>query len=115
MGLRFSIRSWVAVAGLCGSPAAARSLYLDGGAGNDAATGLSAAQAWKTLDKINAFTFQPGDSLLFKNGTQYTGQLAPKGSGTTASPAFVGTYGTGSAPLVQAQGQFSEALLLQNV
>ena len=93
----------------------ARTFYVDAVAGHDAATGLSNALAWKSLTPVNAFTFQAADSILFKNGTQYTGSLIPKGSGTATSPIYVGVYGTGNAPLIQAQGLSPDALLLQNV
>lgn len=72
--------------------------------GNDAASGTSAATPWQSIGKVNATTFQPGDQVLFKAGGSWTGQLWPKGSGTSGSPILLGSYGSGSKPLIDAQG-----------
>lgn len=115
MKLHYTGKTWLLSIGLCCAPLCARTFYVDATAGNDAATGLNTALAWKSLIPVNAFTFQLGDSILFKNGGQFTGQLFPKGSGTSANPIYVGVYGTGNLPLIQTQGQFGDAVLLQNI
>ncbi len=38
-----------------------RTYYVDSAAGNDANAGTRANAPWRTLDKVNAATFQPGD------------------------------------------------------
>jgi hypothetical protein len=43
----------------------ATTYYIDGGTGNDAAQGTFVDQAWKSLEKVNATAFQPGDRILF--------------------------------------------------
>jgi hypothetical protein len=97
------------------TPTAARALYLDGMDGNDSANGLTTATAWKSLTKANAFAYQPGDSLLFRRGSRQTGQFAPaNGSGTAQAPIFVGAYGTGARPLVEAEGLSQDAVVIQN-
>jgi uncharacterized protein YjdB len=64
--------------GLCtdstapGVPPPLRTFYIDGGTGNDAADGLSAATAWRTLGKANAVA-RAGDLFLL-SGT-FTNQL----------------------------------------
>ncbi|MFE4570752.1 CBM96 family carbohydrate-binding protein [Paenibacillus chitinolyticus] len=78
--------------------------YVDSAAGNDANSGTSQAQAWKTLAKVNATTFQPGDQILFKSGGVWNGQLWPKGSGTDGSPIVIDKYGTGSKPVINGGG-----------
>lgn len=76
--------------------------YVDSVSGDDSNTGTSEAQAWKTLDKVNETTFQPGDRLLFKKGSSWTGQLSPKGSGEKGNPIIIGAYGEGEErPLIQ--------------
>ena len=40
--------------------------YVDSRSGNDANTGMTPSAAWKTLDKVNATTFEPGDQILLK-------------------------------------------------
>src|SRR2546421_92453 len=40
---------------------------------------------WKTLDKVNATTFHPGDKILLRSSSLWKGQLWPKGSGVEGS------------------------------
>ncbi len=88
--------------------------YVDGSGGNDANSGLSISSAWKSLDKVNGTTFRPGDKLLFRAGTAYSGQLRPQGSGSPTQPIMVDMFGHGDKPLIAAEGKFHEALLLKN-
>ena len=73
-------------------------------AGNDSATGTSAATPWKTLAKVNATTFLPGDNILFKKGGTWTGSLQPQGSGNSSAQITLGSYGTGAKPLIDGAG-----------
>ncbi|MDO7883440.1 right-handed parallel beta-helix repeat-containing protein [Antiquaquibacter soli] len=84
------------------APAAAvpTTYYVDAVAGDNNAAGTTTSSAWKTLAKVNATTFQPGDSILFKSGQTWNGQLHPLGSGTSGSPITISSYGTGSKPLI---------------
>jgi len=102
-------------AAVLGLPAAAgKTYYVDNTAGSDAKNGLSEGAAWKTLDKVNAASFAPGDRILFNAGSRFSGQLRPRGAGSEASPIIVDTYGKGDKPLIAAEGRFHEALLLEN-
>ncbi|WP_052487682.1 CBM96 family carbohydrate-binding protein [Gordoniibacillus kamchatkensis] len=78
--------------------------YIDSVGGNDANSGQSESQAWKTLSKVNNKTFQPGDKILFKAGGVWNGQLWPKGSGTDGSPIVIDQYGAGSKPAIHGGG-----------
>jgi hypothetical protein len=78
--------------------------YLDATNGNDRNNGLSSAQAWKTLKRLNLQPLQPGTRILFKAGEVWTGQLAPKGSGTDGSPIVIAQFGKGSRPLINGNG-----------
>ena len=55
--------------------------YLDSTIGKTDGDGLTPANAFDSLEDVNSRTFQPGDQILIKAGTQYTGTLWPKGSG----------------------------------
>lgn len=72
--------------------------------GNDSNTGLSNAQAWLTITKINtvwaAGTFAPGDSILFNRGDTFTGSIIISESGTIGSPIIISAYGTGADPII---------------
>ncbi|MGG1516441.1 family 16 glycoside hydrolase [Paenibacillus oryzisoli] len=78
--------------------------YVDSSRPDDSGDGKSAATAWKSLSKVNATTFAPGDQILFKSGGTWTGQLYPKGSGVSGSPITLSSYGSGSKPLINGGG-----------
>ncbi|MDQ6423281.1 cohesin domain-containing protein [Paenibacillus sp. LHD-117] len=88
--------------------------YIDDLNGSDANDGLSVDQAWKTLDKVNATTFMPGDRILFKAGGKWTGSLSPKGSGTEGKSIVIGKYGEGNRPLIEGKGLVENAVYLYN-
>jgi hypothetical protein len=88
--------------------------YVDSQTGDDANDGRSEKTAWKSLDRVNQSLFRPGDQVLFKAGTKYTGQFAPEGSGSLEMPIVVDVYGGEARALIAAEGGFHEALLLEN-
>ena len=88
--------------------------YVDSKQGADANAGTDPDKAWKTLDKINATTFQPGDSILLKAGSTWDGQLWPKGSGKDGQPIRLGMYGNGVKPLLRGNGKVEDVVLLRN-
>ncbi len=96
------------------SYAANTTYYIDSVSGNDNKNGTSPSTAWKTLNKINSITLQPGDKVLFKAGCTFTGQFAPKGSGTEGNPIIIDKYGTGSNPLINGAGTVMQAVYLYN-
>lgn len=77
--------------------------YVDP-AGNDANAGTNQAAPWRSLDKVNATVFQPGDNVLFKRGATWTGSLHPQGSGNSAAQITLGAYGEGAKPLINGNG-----------
>lgn len=71
--------------------------YVDSTIGDDSNSGTSPETPWKTLDKVTATTFLPGDTILLKSGSIWNGEwLWPKGSGTeyTTISTYSGTIGT---------------------
>ncbi len=84
--------------------AAGTTYYVDSIAGNDANNGTSTSTPWQTLTKVNSVTFQPGDQILFKSGSLWTGTLAPKGSGSAAASIVINSYGTGNRPVIAGAG-----------
>ena len=96
--------------------------YVDSEKGNDLSDGLSEKNAWKSLDKVNSKTFHPGDKLLLKCGSVFSGQLTPKGSGTPDQPIIIDFYGNigdeygmNNRPRINAEGKTQSALYLFNV
>jgi len=88
--------------------------YVDVVSGDDAKVGTSELLAWKTLAKVNATVFAPGDRILFKSGGTWTGQLSPQGSGTEAHPIHIGKYGGEAKPVIDGAGTVADVLLLKN-
>ena len=101
---------------VCTAPGA--QYYVDSRAGDDARSGASPEQAWKSLARVNATVFQPGDQVLLKSGSRFIGQLKPQGSGVVVNgkvaPILLGEYGEGPLPLLEGGGVL-DALLLRNV
>jgi len=97
------------------TPGAAAAYFVDGDGGNDSYNGLSPGRAWRSLEPVNRRVFGPGDRILFKAGTSYTGRLRLQGSGSPGSPAVVDMYGEGARPRIDGNGLTPEALLLYNV
>lgn len=88
--------------------------YVDSNKGNDSNTGANPTAAWKSLEKLNARTFQPGDRILLKSSSVWQGQLWPKGSGREGQPITVGMYGGGVRPAINGGGVFEDVVLLKN-
>ncbi len=78
----------------------AATYYVDATNGNDASNGLSTSTAWKTIAKVNASKFNPGDQILFKKGATWREQLTVLSSGSSGNPITVGAYGSGNKPKI---------------
>ncbi|GIO13184.1 hypothetical protein J19TS2_27390 [Cohnella xylanilytica] len=78
--------------------------YVDSASGDDSNAGTSPEAAWRTLDKVNASVFEPGDSILFKAGGVWNGTLSPQGSGAAGHPIRIDRYGDGNKPLIAGGG-----------
>lgn len=80
--------------------------YVDAKNGDDNNNGKTPAKAWKSLQKINGYQFMAGDSLLFKAGDRWAGQLTPKGSGDAANPIVVSVYNGTKKPCLMAKEKY---------
>ena len=74
--------------------------YVDSSVGNDSNDGLSPTTAWRTIAKVNAFSFSPGDSIQFNKGCTWREMLTPSSSGSAANPITFGAYGSGPNPII---------------
>jgi hypothetical protein len=90
----------VAAFGAVGSAAAqAHQFYVDP-AGNDDASGLSPASAWRTVARVNRAHLRPGDIVAFRAGRSFFGAaLTPGDSGANGYPIVYTSYGNGKASL----------------
>ncbi len=89
-------------------PVTGTNYYVDATNGNDSYNGTSSSTAWQTLSKVSGFSFSPGDSILFKRGEVWRGDLDINRSGISGSPIVYGAYGEGKKPL------FHQSISLNN-
>ena len=75
--------------------------YVDNTNGSDDNNGKSVISPWKTIEKVNSFSFTAGDSVLFKRGSVWIGSLVPKTNGNSTAKIIFGAYGTGSLPVIK--------------
>src|SRR5258706_14398633 len=73
--------------------------------GNDNCDGLSdssdarpASCSWKTLSKVTAASFSPGDTIKFRKGDTWNEQLGLSSSGSPGLPITYTSYGSGEKP-----------------
>lgn len=81
------------------STAGAATYYVDAVNGNDSNSGISTSSAWRTLGRVNSAALYAGDTVLFRRGDSFRGQLVPK-SGSSSSYITYSAYGTGNKPLL---------------
>ena len=84
--------------------------YYVSNAGADTNDGRTPGMAWATLGRVNEAPLEPGDSVLFRRGDQWRGQLAPH-SGNESGPITYGAYGSGEKPLVLGSVEMNDASL----
>lgn len=63
--------------------------------GSDANDGLNESTPFKSLSRVNSIDFQPGDSILFKRGEAFSGELNITVDGADDNPITFGVYGEG--------------------
>ncbi len=71
--------------------------YVDSRYGCDENSGTARQDAWRSLEKANSVVLKGGDSLLFKVGEKYYGQLFPKRE-YDGGLIKISSYGVGEKP-----------------
>ncbi|MBL6448101.1 right-handed parallel beta-helix repeat-containing protein [Fulvivirga sp. 29W222] len=71
--------------------------------GDDNNSGTHTDSPWCTLQKLQLQLpcIEPGDSVLLERGSTFIGSLHLKLTGTSEKKIFIGTYGTGTPPIVK--------------
>ncbi len=82
--------------------AGAASYYVSSSDPNasDSYTTPTAALPWKTIAKVNATTFTPGDTIYFKCGDTWRETLTVKSGSQTGATTTYTFYGTGAKPVI---------------
>jgi hypothetical protein len=72
--------------------------YYVSGSGRDSNPGTR-EKPWKTVSKINATNFNPGDTILLEGGSLFPGTICLDSldSGSEGKEIFIGSYGNGRA------------------
>ena len=78
----------------------ATTYYVDSSWGNDSSIGTSISHPWQSISKINNYSFQAGDSILFKKGATWKERLVFPSSGNAFIPIVIGSYGEGNLPII---------------
>lgn len=92
--------------GRAGEQAVGTTYYVSSLKGNDANSGTEENTPFKSLDKINEISLQPGDQVLLEKGSVFNDQfLHIQGSGSEEAPIIISTYGEGERPQINANGK----------
>lgn len=96
----------------------ASAFYISSSEGNDQYEGTDINSPWKSLERASDFSYVPGDSVLFKSGNTFNGQLRIQRSGAPNAPLYFGAYGNGSKPIIDGAnatgGAWTSAILVNN-
>ena len=80
--------------------AAGTNYYVDSVNGSDSNSGTSTTKPWKSLASVQSRQFQPGDTINFKRGSTWNGQLYIQSSGVQGNPITFRDYGSGARPTI---------------
>jgi hypothetical protein len=77
------------------------STYFISPKGDDSLEGTSVTTSWRTVDRVNTATLQPGDRILFEGGQTFSGSIMLQVNGlpTSNQPIIVSSYGVGRATI----------------
>ncbi len=84
--------------------------YIDATGGDDSNSGTSSANAWQTFYPVGRLDLAPRDSVLLKCGEAWNEPLNLMGSGSSASPIIVSSYGTGAKPYINVECRANAAI-----
>ncbi|MDD3740141.1 MAG: T9SS type A sorting domain-containing protein [Bacteroidales bacterium] len=87
--------------------------YYVSNSGNDSNDGTSVDFPWSSIEKVNSFNLQPGDSVFFKSGDVWRGNLKAK-SGNSGAIIYYGSYGNGNKPIIMGSIDLSDEYFWQN-
>lgn len=92
---------WLLLGLLVSTPAFATDYFVRVD-GDDQACGCSRKAAWRSIARINAAQFKPGDRVLFQAGKSFAGnlRLTSEDAGTSNAPVVIGSVGRGRATIL---------------
>ena len=87
--------------------------FVSSSIGNDNNNGLSYQLPFKSIDKLNTLSLNPGDSILFKSDDIFKGMFWIKGSGSVTAPIVIDRYGGNIKPIIDGNG-YQSCILVYN-
>ena len=95
------------------SPRTVALTYYVSPSGDDTNPGNLPTKAWRTISRVNHFSFGPGSTILFEGGQIFSGGLHFDSDdfGNPSSPITVGSYGVGRATISAGHG---DGILVHN-
>jgi hypothetical protein len=94
--------------------ARAETYHVDSRSGDDSRAGTGVNQAWRSLDRVNAAAYRPGDRVCFRAGSAWTGQLIVTARGEPGRPIVFEAEGDGPRPRIDGAGRVEDAILVRN-
>lgn len=112
----------------CDGTNRSRIFYVDSEGGDDLNQGTCPEKPWRSIGRVNAAAFGPGDRVCFKRGGKWKGMLRPRGNGSRSSPVVITSYSgvessdcagsdgyyenrTGEKPEIDGDGAYAAILL----
>ena len=74
--------------------------FVSSSVGSDKNDGLSEKSPWASLKRVQKQKLQPGDTVHFKSGDFFEGQLVVDESGAADAPIHFTAYGKGELPII---------------
>src|SRR5215468_1622343 len=93
------------------SPAPA--IYYVSSSGDDANDG-STTKPWRTINKVNATTLSPGDTVALEGGAQFHGHLLISQSGTSNLPIQITSYSSASGDRAEISAGAGDGITLRD-
>ncbi len=92
--------------------------YVSSSEGDDMNDGKSKENPWKSIEKVSQANLLPGDTIFFKRGDTFYGQLVVNRSGRKNSPLVFSSYGEGEKPVIDGAkdqaGAYLSAVYINN-
>lgn len=89
-------------------PVLATTFYVSTSSGDDGNDGLMPTSAWQTIEKVNDRFMEPGDTIFFRAGETFLGQLRLiNESGDPGLPIVITRYGAGVRPIIDGDGHLA--------
>lgn len=108
------IRFLPVLACLLAGAASAETWHVDAVAGDDARSGLTPAEAWKSLSRIRDAPLKPGDNVLLVAGSVWREPLVLTRSGSAEAPITVTRLGKGPRPRIDTGDVAENAVEIRN-